>query len=237
LSELYLIRHGQATPFEADTDQLSVLGEAQARVTGEALVRLGAVPTRVLHGPLVRQTRSAEVACAAAHTAGADWPTPELDPRWAEYDGDGLIETLGPLLAERDPVFAALRSRFAAERYGPDPNRPFQAMLEYLTGRYLAGEVDDAEVESWAAFRGRVREAVTDLVRGPPSQTVLAFTSGGVIGVVVAGVLQAPDQAALTLNWRVRNASITRLTYGGGRISLDSFNETSHLEGGMMSWR
>ena len=67
--------------------------------------------------------------------------------------------------------------------------------------------------------------------------TVLAFTSGGVIGSVVADVLGAPDTAALKLNWRVRNASVTRLTFGSGRVSLDTFNETSHLTPDLLSWR
>ena len=66
---------------------------------------------------------------------------------------------------------------------------------------------------------------------------MLAFTSGGVIGSVVARVLNAPPETALSLNWRVKNASITRLTYGGGRVSLDSFNETAHLPADLTSWR
>lgn len=65
MSELILVRHGQATPFEADTDRLSALGEAQARAVGEGLAALGTVPTHVLHGPLVRQRRTALLAAGA----------------------------------------------------------------------------------------------------------------------------------------------------------------------------
>ncbi len=231
MSQLLLIRHGQATPFEADTDQLSELGQAQARRVGEALSKEGLNVTHLLHGPLVRQRRSALI--AAEHS---DWPAPTEDIRLAEYDGDGLLHHLAPLLAGRDPAFARLARTFEQEKSGPQRNKHLQAMLEPLTAQYLQGDLLHPELESWADFQARVQASVRDLLR-LSGATVLAFTSGGVIGSVVAGVLRAPPETALALNWRVKNASITRLTYGGGRVSLDTFNETSHLPPELMSWR
>ncbi|GGJ87482.1 histidine phosphatase family protein [Deinococcus aquiradiocola] len=236
MSQLLLVRHGQATPFEADTDRLSPLGERQANAVGAFLQASGVQPTRVVHGPLVRQTRSAQLAHAAA---GGHWPAPEGLPGLAEYDGDGLLRHLAPILAERDPDFRNLYRDAEALRENelPDRNRAFQKMLERLTDTYLTGETTHPQVESWADFRSRVRAAVRDLLASPTGSTVVAFTSGGVIGSVVAGVLDAPDASALKLNWRVRNASITRLTFGTGRVSLDSFNETAHLTPDLLSWR
>ncbi|MFC4425082.1 histidine phosphatase family protein [Deinococcus navajonensis] len=234
MSELILVRHGQATPFEADTDRLSPLGETQARAVGQALVELGVRPTQVMHGPLVRQRRTAEL---AALTAQAGWPAPRLDARLSEYDGDGLIRTLAPLLAARRPDFAALRETFATQTGGAARNRAFQKYLEELAAEWQAGTLGHPDVEPWAAFRARVRAALADILRLPSGSTVLAFTSGGVIGLGVALALDAPDRTALALNWRVRNGSLTRLTFGGGRLSLDTFNETPHLPGDLGSWR
>ena len=239
MSQLLLIRHGQATPFEADTDRLSPLGEDQARAVGIFLTSSGTVPTRVVHGPLLRQTRTAEL---AAQAAGGDpstpgWPAAEMLPGLAEYDGDGLFRTLAPRLAEQDPEFAALSREAQERREFPDRNRSFQKLMEALLDSYLLGQISDPQVESWADFRARVRAATADILASANGSTVLAFTSGGVIGSVVAGVLDAPDAAALKLNWRVRNASVTRLTFGGGRVSLDTFNETGHLTPDLLSWR
>ena len=234
MSTLILIRHGQATPFEADTDRLSPLGEAQARAVGQYLAEAGLEPTDLLCGPLVRQRESARLATEAA---GGGWPEPRIDPRLAEYDGDGLTRVLAPLLAARDPEFDGLLRAYERERQGPERNRHLQRMLEPLTAAYLRGELAHAEVEPWADFRARVHAFLHELLGGPSGRTVLAFTSGGVIGVTVAAVLRAPDPSALTLNWRVKNGSLTRLTYGGGRVSLDSFNETAHLPGELSSWR
>lgn len=239
MSELVLVRHGQATPFEADTDRLSPLGEAQARAVGVHLAASGLRPTDVICGPLVRQRGSAGLAHAAAVQlgTGGDWPAITTDSRLAEYDGDGLMHHLAPVLAAQNSEFAALLDAFQTHRDSPERNRHFQRMLEALTDAYLRGEVTHAQVETWVEFRGRVQTFLRELLAGPPQRTVLLFTSGGVIGVTVAAVLQAPDASALALNWRVRNASLTRLTYGGGRASLDSFNETAHLTPELQSWR
>ena len=244
MSQLLLIRHGQATPFEADTDRLSPLGEDQARAVGAYLLASGMLPSRVVHGPLLRQTRTAEL---AAQAAGDGWPAPQTLPGLAEYDGDGLFRLLAPKLAEQNPEFAALSREAQERREFPDRNRSFQKLMEALLDSYLLGQISDPQVESWADFRARVRAATADIlasVNGSTvigntvtGNTVLAFTSGGVIGSVVAGVLGAPDAAALKLNWRVRNASVTRLTFGSGRVSLDTFNETSHLTPDLLSWR
>lgn len=234
MSTLILVRHGQATPFEADTDRLSALGEAQARAVGEHLVEEEVEPTDVFTGSLVRQRLSAQFAGEAAQGA---WPDPVTDPRLAEYDGDGLTRMLAPLLAARDSEFDALLRASEGGRHGPERNRHLQRMLEPLAAAYLRGEVVHPDVEPWASFRARVHSFLRDLLAGPSGRTVLVFTSGGVIGVTVAAVLRAPDESALTLNWRVRNGSLTRLTYGGGRASLDSFNETAHLPGDLASWR
>ncbi|UQN09972.1 histidine phosphatase family protein [Deinococcus sp. QL22] len=234
MSELILVRHGQATPFEADTDRLSPLGEAQARAVGVHLAASGLQPTDVICGPLVRQRESARLAHAAG---GGDWPAITTDSRLAEYDGDGMMHHLAPVLAAQNSEFAALLDAFQTHRDSPERNRHFQRMLEPLTDAYLRGEATHAEVETWADFRGRVRAFLRALLGGQSGRTVLLFTSGGVIGVTVAAILQAPDASALALNWRVRNASLTRLTYGSGRASLDSFNETAHLPSELQSWR
>lgn len=189
-------------------------------------------PTHVLAGPLVRQASTAALA-----REGNDWPEITIDARLAEYDGDGLVRTLAPLLAQHDPHFAALARDFRDRRHAPDRNKPFQAMLEALADAWQRGVVMHDTVEPWAAYRARVQAALHDLLTLPSGSTVLAFTSGGVIGLAVALALDAPDASALKLNWRVRNGSLTRFTFGAGRVSLDRFNDTAHLTPDLNSWR
>ncbi|THF87289.1 histidine phosphatase family protein [Deinococcus sp. KSM4-11] len=231
MSELILVRHGQATPFDTDTDRLSPLGEAQARAVGEALLTQGVTPSAVIHGTLVRQRRTAELA------ACPDWPEATSDPRLAEYDGDGLVRLLAPQLESRETALASLRQTFRDPATGVERNRAIQTYLEAVAKGWQAGSLTHPDVEPWTAFQARVQAALDDLMCLPSGSTALVFTSGGVIGTVVALVLGAPDTAALALNWRVKNGSMTRLTFGGGRISLDSFNEIHHLPLALRSWR
>lgn len=230
MSELILVRHGQATPFEQDTDQLSPLGEGQARAVGEFLRDLR--PTHVFHGPMVRQRKTAEIA-----GQGRGWPAFTLDPRLAEFDGDGLVNILAPQLAGQDAEFAGLVQLFRENQRSSERNSHFQRMLEFLAAAWQEGRMLHEGVEPWTAFKQRVQTALQDILSLPSGSRVLVFTSGGVIGLIAAQTLNAPDASALKLNWRVKNGSLTRFTFGGGRMALDSFNEESHLARDLRSWR
>jgi len=50
-------------------------------------------------------------------------------------------------------------------------------------------------------------------------------------------VPDAAYQAAADLNWRVHNGSVTRFTFSGSRVALDTFNDTAQLDAGMLTYR
>ena len=68
-------------------------------------------------------------------------------------------------------------------------------------------------------------------------KTIAVFTSGGPIAISVQTILQAPEFKAAELNWRVYNCSVTRYTFSGERVTLDAFNDVSHLPVDMRSYR
>ena len=84
---------------------------------------------------------------------------------------------------------------------------------------------------SWKAWSEGVRDALRAAVAATgKGETCVIFTSGGVVGVSLQTVLEAPDIKAAEVNWRVYNASVSRYTFSGaGRISLDRFNDVNHL--------
>lgn len=230
MSTLTLVRHGQATPFEAETDQLSPLGERQAEALGRFWLARGATFGEVVSGGLVRQRRTAEVIAHVFREAGRDFPEVRIDPRLNEYDAESVLRVVAPALAERDPAFAELVRAYEAHRETPERNRHFQRMLEALMAHWLAATDLPDGAETWGAFSSRTRAAFTEILRAPGSgRSVAVFTSGGVIGLAVQLALGAPDRSAFALNWRVKNASLTEFTFGPGRLSLDTFNVTAHL--------
>jgi len=231
MGQLTLIRHGQARAFEADSDRLTELGEAQARQLAAYWLRHNTSFEEVYCGSLVRQCRTAEIVAAQFAAAGRDWPTPEILPGLNEYDAHGLLNVLVPMLAERDAEFQALLTAFQQHQHSPERNRHFQKMFEAATTRWLSGELAAPDVEAWTAFRTRVHAAFKTIIgKAGSGRRVAVFTSGGVIGLTVQTALQAPESKALEINWRIRNCSLTEFTFSRDRLSLDSFNALPHLD-------
>ncbi|MBL8187508.1 MAG: histidine phosphatase family protein [Acidobacteria bacterium] len=239
MGTLLLVRHGQARPFEKVSDQLSDIGEQQARVLGRYLIEHGIRFDEVYSGTLTRQRRTAELVGEQFAEAGLPWPEHRTIPGLNEYDADGVTHKLIPAIAERDERFRQLLATFEENRQSPDRNRHFQKMFEVSTKAWLGGELDVEGVESWQSFKTRVRLALKQILDVEGSgRRVVAFTSGGVIGTSVQMVLNAPDQQALQLNWRVKNCSLTEFTFGKNRISLDMFNAIPHLtDAGLQTYR
>ena len=231
MSTLVLVRHGQARPFEQDSDRLSELGQEQARRLGEFWSDGGVGFDEVYSGTLVRQQQTAEAVGTVLRAGGAPWPDLQVNADLNEYDAEGVISHLAPALAERDKSFAGLLAAFTEYRETPDRNRHFQRMFEAATTIWLRGELEVEGVEAWTAFNSRVRGALRRIIQAEGSKRRIAiFTSGGVIGLAVQSALEAPAAKALDLNWRVRNCSLTEFTFSQGRLSLDSFNSLPHLD-------
>jgi broad specificity phosphatase PhoE len=238
MSDLVLIRHGQAAAFSADSDRLTELGERQARVLGEYFAAQKLVFDEVITGSLRRHAQTEAQVAAAYARAGSAWPKPRVVAGWNEYDASSILTTLGQHLLQREPTFKQLVDDFQAAAAGPERNRYFQRMFEVLMACWVSGEVLADGVEAYESFHARVSAALEEVLGTQGSRRVAVFTSGGPIGVCVQRTLKAPKAVALDVNWRVRNASLTELLFGRGRVSLDTFNATPHLtDPGLVSFR
>jgi broad specificity phosphatase PhoE len=205
MSTLTVVRHGQARPFDSNPDQLSALGEEQARTLAEYWKRLGITFDEVWSGSLERQRQTAELACAVQ---------PQISGDWNEYDANGILHHFAPPY-ELEP--------------GADRNRKFQKVFEPAMLSWLAAD-EHRTVETWGVFRERVLHGLRRLQDGPSNRNVVLFTSGGPVSVLVQTAIGAPERSFLEINWRVKNCSITEFTFSRERLSLDSFNALPHLE-------
>jgi broad specificity phosphatase PhoE len=230
MSLLTLVRHGQATAFQKASDQLSELGEAQARELARFWLKNGVRFDEIYTGTLVRQTRTEQIVAQCFAEADVSWPAASPLPGFNEYDAAGVLNHLVPAIAARDERFAALVHAFEAARHGSDRNRTFQRMFEIAMQVWLDSKADVDGVEPWPAFRHRVRGALRQVMRGTGNRRVAVFTSGGPIGLSVQLAMKAPDATFLEVNWRIRNCSLTEFVFSGERWTLDSFNGVPHLE-------
>jgi broad specificity phosphatase PhoE len=230
MSQLTVVRHGQAAAFSEDSDRLTELGERQAAMLGEYWVKRAVGFDDVIVGGLRRHAQTEAQVAAAYQRAGLPWPEARQVPGWNEYDA-GAIMQLGAALRAQDAGFAKLVADFEAAVGTPEHNRFFQRMFEVLMARWINNEVRADHVESFESFHGRVSRAFEEVLGLTGNRRVVVFSSGGPIGVTVQSALRAPKPVALEINWRVRNTSLTEYVFGRGRLSLDAFNVTPHLEG------
>jgi broad specificity phosphatase PhoE len=229
MSQLVLVRHGQAAAFSADSDRLTELGERQAAVLGDYFAGRRIEFDEVIVGTLRRHVQTEAQVAAAYARAGLAWPQARSVAGWNEYDATAIIHALGDALQERDPGFRKLVDEHRAAAESPERNRYFQRMFEALMAHWVAGDLQLPQVEGFEAFHARVSAAIDAVLNAPASRRVVVFTSGGPIGVNVQRALRAPKAVALELNWRVRNTSLTEFVFGRNRLSLDLFNTTPHL--------
>ncbi len=151
MSEVCLIRHGQASFGAENYDRLSELGRRQARWLGERLAGLGVRPARIVAGTLSRQRATADALLDGL--GGARLPV-ETHAGLNEYDAE-------PLLAAWLESLGADAPRIA----GDDRRGHFRALSGALEA-WQAGRIEGAE--SWAAFEARTAAALAHAARPGP---------------------------------------------------------------------
>lgn len=225
MGSIYLIRHGQAS-FGADNyDVLSSVGVRQAEVLGEYFARLGVRLDRCVAGSLQRQRHTAESALERLRAAGLAAPEVDVDPAFNEFDADAVIRALLPSVLEREPEALHIMRNAAQNR------AEFQRLFSSLVLRWVAGDYDAPQLQSWVDFVDQVRGGLERVLeRADSKQNIAVFTSGGTITALLHLVAGVPADRAFELNWQIVNTSLSRLKFRGRDVALASFNSHVHLE-------
>ena len=230
MSQLVLVRHGQAAFMTDNYDRLTELGIEQARMLGRYWAQRQVRFDALISGSLERQRATAEIAATEMRNAGLPVPEVEILPEFNEYDGDGIVRHFLPQLKEKDPELRQLDSAYAAAEDSRAKRRAFQKLFEAVTEKWISGDMLSPEVESFASFHARVSRGVEKLTSGAGSgKRIGVFSSGGAISVAVQLAVQAPQDKVLEFNWRIRNCSLSEVVFSGRRFSLDIFNSVPHL--------
>ena len=225
MSEIYLIRHGQASFGHEDYDRLSAVGIRQSQVLADHLFSQNLLFDAVYSGPLKRQIDTARPFCECFGARQAALREPIVLEAFTEYDAGGLLAARTLLLEQNGKS----PSTDELNRVRQD-KKAFQTYFADTVNRWLAGEYDSTGVETWPAFCGRVnqglRRITSDNGRG---RRVAVFTSGGPICAVLKMALDLAGKTAIELSWQTMNASLTCIKYRGERLALSVFNNTTHL--------
>jgi len=239
MSTLLLVRHGQASLFTDNYDRLSDLGLSQAEALGQFWLQRNIRPDGVFSGTLNRQRQTADKVGDIFAASGETWPTPQEISGLNEYPAQEITESIVPELRKNDSSFDRLVAALESSENHQDKYRNLHRLLEIVIARWVLDDYGNADVPvSWKTFSEGVRTTLRDLMSNSGrGKTIAIFTSGGPVAISVQTVLQAPDIKAADLNWRVHNCSVTRYTFSGERVSLDAFNDVSHLPVDMHTYR
>lgn len=212
MSQILLVRHGQASWGSDDYDLLSALGEKQSYVLGEALAARGVRPDLLVRGSMRRHRQT-----TAQVLAGAGWPDTGVmvDAGWNEFDHEQVFAMHPPGYGEGEEMTRA----------------QFQEWFDGAMIRWAGGDFDHDYDESFTVFGDRVDAALRRTAGQLGSkETAVVFTSGGAIARVVVSLLGGSPHTWAQLNPVTVNSSVTKVVVGGRGMTLVSFNEHSHLE-------
>src|SRR5262249_18818999 len=147
----------QASFFSDNYDQLSPLGERQARLLGEYWVRQGVRFDEIYTGPRVRQIETAQLAGEAFAEAGLPWPEAQVLPEFDEHQVDRFIKLAIGDVARAHPHIGPLHAAYQAAQTPRETARAFQLMFEQVVMLWVNEQVAHDDVEAWTVFSSRVR--------------------------------------------------------------------------------
>lgn len=225
MSEIYLIRHGQASFGAENYDRLSETGVRQAAVLGEHLARLKVKFDAVCFGEMDRQQKTAQGVIDAYREHGLFIPEPEIDSCFNEYDSVSVWDAQIEMMLKEEPTLLDPIEK------DPKNNAAFQKVFSRVVRRWVSGEYDQPGDVIWKGFRDQVIKGLENLMaQQGSSKRIALFSSGGPISVAVGMAMGLTDLRTIETSWEVINASVSRLKYGGGRVTLTGFNDITHLE-------
>ena len=225
MSDLYMIRHGQASFGEENYDRLSPTGVVQAGIVARQWVSIDRKIDAIYVGSMKRQADTADALVCAYQDKQMFVPEIIIDAAFDEYDSGSVFEGQLPAMIEKDPsISEKLPDIFSNKRV-------FQLLFQEAMNRWVSGDYDAPGVTSWCDFKQRVQNGIHGVMQTQGAKkTVAVFTSGGPISVVVQKALDLTDQMAMAQSWQVMNASVTWFKYNARGIALAGFNDIGHLE-------
>lgn len=224
-----VVRHGQASTFAKEYDQLTATGHQQARQLGEYWAHHGIHWDRVLVGPRLRHQQTHDEVAAVFRARGLPWPEPERFDPLDELDMARVFLHIAGKSGDQE------RTLFTNMHNVPEHERAeaIKRMFRHTTAimrDFAAGRIDlPVGAETWTEAQRRAQHALSFMAQSGKSQRVVAFSSGGFTGMLVGQSLDLNNDKTVDLMMRVRNGSYTSFLYSAEAPSLLSFNSVPHL--------
>ncbi len=234
MAAIYLIRHGQASFGKANYDQLSEKGIQQSVILGKSWSK-NLSPTLCFAGAMARHEQTQN-----GFYEGFEEPKlkPIIFPDLNEFDHEDI-------LIKFDKNWLDLEYMNKKYANKPDPKASFNQDFVLAIKRWMSDEYHSEYGESWQQFKYRCLKGFNDVIkhtqtlsanRSTKHQHIAVFSSGGTISVILANILGLSDLESLKLNQQIRNTSVSKILFSKENISVDYYNNYSHLTSSGPTW-
>jgi broad specificity phosphatase PhoE len=227
MTRLFILRHGQASFFEADYDQLSSAGETQSQCCGHYFASQGTQIHQVFVGPRKRHLGTWKQLSETAAKSQFQLPSMKVRENLDELPAFELLQNGLPALLEQRPE---LREGFNENGTPRDPALHAQAFRAIL-GQWTKGESSTTGIETFEAFKGRItQEFLRAAALCNPGENALIVTSGGPVSIAMQHAVGFANDKVIDTAFSVANASISSFEVHENQFSLLDFNQTAHLK-------
>jgi broad specificity phosphatase PhoE len=239
MGRLFLVRHAQASFLSQNYDQLSALGEMQARHLGEYWAQRKVAFDRVCIGPALRHRQTAQLVGEAYRKASLNFPAPTIAEEFDEFQGEAVLSQSLPQVLASSERIRQLHDAMQDSTSDAAKRVNFQRLFEAVISKWVSGEIVARNVESWQEFSARVNRGLSAfLAKSLKGEAAVLFTSGGPLSVAVQRALHLSAQDTLRVAWMPRNCSFSEFLFSGDRFMLSSFNSFPHLDSdSLLSYR
>lgn len=224
MSQLFLVRHGQASFGAANYDQLSALGYQQAHWLGEHFADIGMHFDHVITGSLARQQQTAQQILTGAGQSLCV----VTDAGFNEFDFHTLTRVYCHSCGIEVPGTA-------------DGGRLFFQMLRKAMVAWSRNELYAQSVpvspaapalETWDEFHQRVHTAMQSLcaLDQTSERNVLVVSSGGAMAMAMSQILACGVETLINLNLQTRNTGVHHCYFNQRGFQLAGFNHQPHLQ-------
>ncbi len=228
MGKIYYIRHGQASVFSDNYDQLSELGHEQARALGRFLKQEKVNIDQLYCGPLQRHR---ETVAGLLDGMEISQETTEINGL-KEHEGYSILKKYMPALVEEDDKIRELVNR---------PWTDFKEQIkhhirvyEYFSLEWARGSYDHIisdEYQSWHTFAKAASDAYQKITSETSSgETSIVVTSGGPKAIACGKAMKLDTENILRTSWVIYNCSLSEFLVNSERTSLSSFNHITYLE-------
>ena len=175
MSQIYVIRHGQASFGTDHYDRLSPIGKRQAEILGDHFVRIDAKFQAVYAGSLQRQIDTAKIVLSRFPDA-LSFPEIVISKDFDEFNSTPFIKAQLADLTDQNPSIADALKRINSDR------QAFKLIFGKAMLRLAEPKYHVPGLETFQAFAKRVKEGVRKICnQNSVDSNIAVFTSSGTI--------------------------------------------------------